>query len=908
MSRVDAPAGRVDHSEAAPGGRLDTSRPAIARSVAPAIGRAVETAAAPVASTPVADLPVADAPPAPAVSTTVPGRASTPAAEPVRAATRPAGTVHMIGNAHIDPVWLWRWPEGYQEVRATFSAALDRMEEYPDFFFTSDSVAYFEQVEEHDPELFERIRARIAEGRWEVVGGWWVEPDCNTPSGESFVRQALYGQRWLFDRFGITSTTGANVDPFGHAATLPQLLARAGMDSYVFLRPQEPELPLPLPYFHWRTPDGSSVLAVRIPNEYTATGQDLYYHVGRSLSQLPGNVGRDLLVFYGVGNHGGGPTRANIDSIHRMADRDLFPAMELSTIRRFADAALAGPELAARTGEMQPHGVGCYSAHSEVKRLNRRAESALGVAETWATVAAVVAGMPSGRAEIEHAWKQVLFNQFHDILAGTSIESAYDDARDSYGEALAIAARVANRSIQSLSRRVAIDLVEGTVPLVVFNPHPWPVAATVEVEFGAFLTPVDATDSDGAPVPLQVVRSQSTESRWRRLAIAVELPALGYRLYRLGSRGPTPDDHTVVRPVTEPLTLANDRLRAVVDPATGRLSSLRAVGGPELLDPAAPHAVVLDDATDTWGHGVRSFSRVAGVFTPVRTRVVDSGPVRTTVRVDSTFGSSTLVEEYVLDAAAGFLEVRVTVDWHEELRALKLRFPTVLDDVTATHEIPYGTLERPTDGIEVPSQRWVDLSGRVGGEPAGLSLLNDAKYGFDVLGGDLGMTCVRSPVYAWHDPEPLDGDGLYHHLDTGLQRFTYRLLPHAGDRQVAGTARAAAELDRPVTPLLESAHPGPLPPSASWASVDSPAVALTVLKTGEDRGEDVVLRLVESTGAAVDTVVRLPLLGRDVTVALAPTEIVTLLVPRDPAAPAVATDLLEWDPATHRPFPGPAAP
>jgi alpha-mannosidase len=165
--------------------------------------------------------------------------------------------LHMIGNAHIDPVWLWQWPEGYQEVRATFHSAIDRLNEYPDFVFTHTSVLFLQWVEESDPDLFEQIRARIAEGRWQVVGGWWIEPDCNIPGGESFVRQGLYGQRYLNEKFGIVSTTGANLDSFGHNASLPQILRKSGMDSYVFLRPKpEENAALPGPLFWWEAADG----------------------------------------------------------------------------------------------------------------------------------------------------------------------------------------------------------------------------------------------------------------------------------------------------------------------------------------------------------------------------------------------------------------------------------------------------------------------------------------------------------------------------------------------------------------------------------------------------------------------------------------------------------------------------
>src|SRR5918911_761852 len=365
--------------------------------------------------------------------------------------------LHMIGNAHIDPVWLWQWQEGYQEVRATFQSALERMEEYPEFVFTCDSVCYLQWIEESDPELFARIRARVDDGRLQVTGGWWVEPDCNIPSGESYVRQALYGQRWLQDRFGITATTGSNVDPFGHNATIPQLLRKAGMDSYVFLRPGPHELELPGPYFWWEAPDGSRVLAYRIPHEYCSPRGDIGYHVDKSLAQLPKDR-PELMVFYGVGNHGGGPTRANIESIKRLDAMDGLPHLEFSSTRAFFDRVVAADgDIPVHAGELQHHCVGCYSAHSGVKRWNRRAENLLQRAEKWAVVADVVGDLAYPLEELTEAWKLVLFNQFHDTLAGTAIAPAYEDARDQLGHASSIAASVFNRSVQRIAGRIHVE-------------------------------------------------------------------------------------------------------------------------------------------------------------------------------------------------------------------------------------------------------------------------------------------------------------------------------------------------------------------------------------------------------------------------------------------------------------------
>ncbi len=803
---------------------------------------------------------------------------------PAGRATR--GPLHMIGNAHIDAVWLWPWQEGYQEARATFRAALDRIEEYPEYVFTCDSVGYLAWIEEHDPELFEELREQARAGRFEIVGGWWVEPDCNIPGGEGLVRHALYSQRYLADRFGAMATVGCNVDPFGQNAVIPQLLAKSGMDAYVFMRPQVHEAPLPGPTFWWYAADGSRVLTYRIPHEYCTPAGHLGTHVVKALAQLP-HTTEPLMCFYGVGNHGGGPTKANIDSIRELDTTDQFPRMLFSTVREFFDAA-AGGDLPEYAGEIQPHGVGCYSAHSAIKKLIRSAEHALQAAEKWAAVA----GLPRVTEEIERAWRQVLLNHFHDTAAGTALPSAYDDARDQLGEARSIAARVQNRAIQSISRRIAIPAEEGMVPLAVFNPHPWPVRGTVEVEFGTALGngAITAVTAEGHRVPVQVARSSTLTGGRRRLVVPVETPPLGYRLYRLyadGAAREAADTGTV---------LENEHLRAEIDPETGWLSSLVAKDtGIDLAAGAAgsAHAAVLNDPTDTWGHGVVSYRDVAGAFTPVSVRVVESGPVRRVVRVAAAYGSSTLTEDFVLTAGARHLEIRVTVDWHERHALLKLRFPTALTGVTATHAIPYGHIERTADGHETVSHSWVDVSGEIGGRPAGLSVLNDAKFGGDVTGGDIGVTVLRSPPYAWHTPQPLPEDGDYEVMDQGVQRFTCRLLPHGGDFRTAGTVRAAAELDQPQVALIESFHDGPLPPQSSFAEVSgADNVLVTVVKQAED-GDGYVVRGYETAGEPASATIDLPFLGRTLTAGFGPHEIKTLLVPRDPSRPEAEADLLE---------------
>ena len=574
----------------------------------------------------------------------------------VRPIATPDRTLHMIGHAHLDPVWLWPWQEGYQEARATFWSAIHRMDEYPDFVFTCDQVVLLSWVEETDPDLFARISERIADGRWQMVGGWWVEPDCNLPNGESFVRQGLYGQRYLAEKFGITATVGMNADPFGHNGMLPQILRGQGMDSYCFLRPGPHESRLPGTAFWWEAPDGSRVLAYRIPYEYGSPAGDVSGQIDKSLGAIGVDLGH-AMVFYGVGNHGGGPTRANIDSIRRYDGMGTFGRLVLSSPRRYFDefALRLGPDgldgLPVWRDDLQMHAVGCYSAHSGIKQWQRRAQAAILSAERWAAIGTVQFGLEYPRDDLGDAWKQILFNQFHDILPGSAIEPAYVDARDQLGESVAIAKRIIARSHNVIARHVDIPLEENTQPVLVFNPHPWPVRSFVELQYGAQPTGVHVVDESGATTTSQRVQSVATTDDRGRAATVFDasVPALGYRLYRLRP-GPAPHAAPAAAlRVTETL-LENDLLRAEFDPDTGWLTSLldRRTGIDVLAGARGEHTQICHDPTDTWGHRVVSYRWPGAAMRTTRIVVREQGPLRARLRVEREWHNSTMAEEFIL--------------------------------------------------------------------------------------------------------------------------------------------------------------------------------------------------------------------------------------------------------------------
>src|SRR6202142_623475 len=412
--------------------------------------------------------------------------------------------LHVIGHSHIDAAWLWPWRDGADTVLNTFRSALNRMNENPGFCYSHSSAMHYRWVQAADPEMFAELKRRIGEGRWEVVGGWPVEPDCNIPSTESFVRHALYGKAYCQSTLGAEVKIGFNPDSFGHAAGLPTILKRAGYGYYVFMRPQEHEMNLPL-LFWWEGADGSRVLTLRIWHSYDG---------GPKMIQPAGTGGfapgfDHAAFFLGVGDHGGAVTKEQIQQVLALQQDASLPQLRFSTLRDFFLAVESSPAFAGlpvvRT-ELQHHSRGCYSAYGEGKFLNRRAERWLGEAETISLVANLSVGRAYPADQYAEAWWKVLFCQFHDMMAGTSLYSDYQDVRDSVGYACEVAQTSKVEALEMMAKRVDLSTVEeGAVFL--FNPLPWKRKALVE-----FYTKEDPTDNspithlrskEGSKIPVQ---------------------------------------------------------------------------------------------------------------------------------------------------------------------------------------------------------------------------------------------------------------------------------------------------------------------------------------------------------------------------------------------------------------------
>jgi len=789
---------------------------------------------------------------------------------------------HMIGNAHVDAPWLWPWSEAMSVVHSTFRSALDRMNEYPDFTFTASSAQFYEWVAAIDPTMMEEIRKRVAEGRWDVVGGWWIEPDVNIPNGESLVRQGLYSQR-LFQRlFGRSAHIGYNPDSFGHPGTLPQILKLQGMQGYVFMRPQAHEKKLPADLFWWEGADGTRVLTYRIPYSY-GFSEHLDDRLRDFILNLQQEPTKSLMVFYGAGDHGGGPAKENIQSIRDMQKQTGAPTILFSTPDHYFDEVSKLDNLPVVADDLQHHSVGCYTAMSEIKKDNRTTEAALATGEKMAALASVLAGVDYPKREFTAAWKKVLFMQFHDGMAGTALPEHYVVSRHAYGYALEVANQAINLAAQKIAWQIPAQ-DPGSEYLVVFNPHAWDAVLNVEYDLGwefDYRTEPQSNsrleDEHGNSVPHQWAQASTVVDDRVKLVFRAPVPAFGYRQFRLRRVQPTTQPVSAVH--ANDKELENEHLR-VTFADDGTLSIVDKDSGAEVFrgGRGGARAVVLDDHSDTWSHGVRAYTNEVGAFGSARFRVLENGPLRATVRVRTSYGDSSLQTDWMLYADARTLEARVALDWHEHQKILKLSFPVDVQDPRPTYEIAYGYKVRQANGSEDPGQRWIDLSGERAGKEYGLAVINDAKYGYSVQDNDMRISVARSAVFAQHDPRKLQPNGEYIWQDQGEQTFRMLLLPHAGAWQDAGVVRLAEELTAPVPVLYQGIHPGNRPLSASFLSVDAPNVVVSVVKKGED-GDDLIIRCYETAGRPTKASLDLGLVKRRWTGTFRPLEIKTLRVP-----------------------------
>lgn len=792
---------------------------------------------------------------------------------------------YLIGNAHLDPIWQWRVSEGLSLVRSTFRSALDRMNENADYKFTSACAGYYFWIKNVDPEMFEEIRQRVEEGRWGFVGGMWVQPDCNIPSGESFCRHFLYSQKFFRENFGRITDTGYNVDSFGHSAALPQLFKKSGIDNYVYMRPtREIENPdLPEENLHkWVSPDGSEVVAFRILDVYNGdlTGNRLQRYLEKP---------QDQMIFYGIGNHGGGPSKEHLKQAEELVKKDSF--RYATPDEYFKD--VTGSEMPTVTGDLKHHASGCYSANSRIKYENRRSECELVSAEIYDTLAGLIAGGDFHNGEFEKAWQRVIFNQFHDVLAGCCIKEAYTDAYNAFGYARQKAHELQELALQRIAGKIrTTDFLDADLsemrnrlwyregegsPMVVFNPHPFSVKTYVS--FGENCV-ARVVDHNGNDVPYQLVRASYTDGRnTLKCLFEAELPAMGYRVYYIYRK----DENTSDKEQTTDLkasenTLENNLVRVVFDRESGAaVSYVLKAENREFAKGGLGRAIVCDDSKhDTWGHLVKVFNDDIGAFGEGTLSLIENGPVRATVKSVTKYGKSVLKKYYSLYRNDPRLYVRCVLDVDEEYKLIKFSFPVNVESPKIVYSMPYGFIEKEPNGEEDAAHEWADIID--GSDHSGLGLINDGRYSHCATDNDLRVIVARSCAYLDHYGQ-VSRDEEMEFIDKGEQEFNFVLYPHT-ENVTGDITNCGKLLNMPPVLIQESHHDGILPQEYSALKLDKENISVSALKNSED-GEGLVVRFVETSGVPTTVSVNFEAINSNFELSFVPQEVKTVKIGRD---------------------------
>jgi len=750
-----------------------------------------------------------------------------------------AGRLHLAGHTHIDTAWLWPVRETVRKCARTFSTAVRLMENYPDFHFSCSQAQLYEFVRDYYPDLYRDIRRWIEAGRWHTTGAMWVETDCNAPSGESLIRQIMYGLEFFSREFGTRPRTCWLPDVFGYPGSLPQILKGCGLE-YFFTCKLHWQSTNPFPYhlFWWEGVDGSRVLAhiPRLAGYYNGFPRpDQLMTAWENFHEKA--VHDELLLPFGYGDGGGGPTSEMLEFAARAVAFPGLPAARIGGEEEFFDRVIAsGPDLPVWQGELylETH-RGTFTSQARTKQANRRSELLLREAEIWASLAQM-AGLDADASPLRDAWKRVLLQQFHDILPGSSIGEVYKDAAADFAVAQDAAVRVRDDAARRIAESAGL-----TGDVVVFNPlsHDRTDPFSVILPAGDD-APFHFRNARGDRCPVQIVGNAGDT-----VEVLVEpgaVPAFGAASFRREPGESSPDD----APNAAPNALENAFFRIELD-REGRITRLwdkrvqREVIGPD--SPGNDWQIFQDgpEREAAWNVHDTFEKRRYPFDAPAEIRLVETGPIRAAVRIERPFRSSYLRCDIRIYRNMPRIDFAMEVDWQERHAMLKVAFPVLVRSPHATFEIQFGALERPThrntsweqQKFEVPAQRWADLSE----DAYGVSLLNDCKYGYDVKNNVLRLTLLRGPDYP--DPE----------ADRGTHRFTYSLLPHPGSWQDGGAVQAAAELNCPMS--------GFAPDAADAADVEpgefcglrlrGRGVIAETLKPAEN-GDGWILRVYEAFG------------------------------------------------------------
>jgi len=768
-------------------------------------------------------------------------------AAPVTSAKR----CFAVGHAHLDTAWMWPIAETRRKAHRTFANAVRTMERFPDFKFLCSQPQQYAWVQESAPGLFSQIEQRVNEGRWQPMGAMWIEPDGNLPSGESFVRQLLYGTRYFESVFGERGRQRLAYlpDTFGFAASLPQIFRLAGLDTFITNKLWWNESnEFPHLYFRWRGIDGTEIVSHLTPGqEYNATNTPFELRRGMKIAERKDELGVGVWMQpFGFGDGGGGPTDWNVLNAELSREREGLPRVELAGAAEFVKALHArreemvseGRDFPVHEGELylEKH-RGTYTTQARVKRDNAWAEASLRVAE-WLEVLTgcsrqgepvrdfAQSGSVSASAEkLRRAWELTLLNQFHDILPGSSIGEVYRDAAADHDEVARLCAQIEQEAVTKIGAGLDTRWLEQ--PIAVFNPGSAARSQWVELEFEGEMrgTWVEAVPAMG----VKVASSSSDGDKQH---------GLGQMTCNARNDG----SHEV----------ANEQISARID-AHGRVTALKTRGGECVVSEPLNQLALYDDHPkywEAWDLDAEAMERPRVVETDARVEQITVGAGRPALRVTRSLGrQSRITQTYSILPGSARLDIDTEVEWREERTLLRALFPTNIVADEATYEIPFGHVRRSTKRetpeekamFEVPAHRWIDLS-----QPGrGLAVLNDCKYGHSCHGGVMGLSLLRS--CKWPDPE----------ADKGMHRFRYSLMPHGGDWRAAGVDREAELMVRGVWAVpvgLQQAGP-----TNEWEPREfvpfrvecssGASVRVAAVKRAEEGGA-LVVRVVESSGRA----------------------------------------------------------
>ncbi len=782
-------------------------------------------------------------------------------------------TIDVVGNSHIDAAWLWRWAETVDVVKHTWGTAVKLMDKYPEMRFAASAARYYVWLDSVAPDTLAQIRRLVDDGRWALVGGWWVEPDANLPSGESLVRQGLYGQRTFQRIFGRMATVGWIPDTFGYSWQLPQIMAGQGLEFFVTQKLRWNDTnpwPARLNLFWWQGRDGSRILTY-IPYGYDheLRGEELERQWKATSDS---SAVRAMLTLYGVGDHGGGPTMTMLERKRSLSRLSTFP-----TLKNELPSAVLGA-MRDRIGTTGPvvddelyleYHRGVYTTQAAMKAWNRRMEALLPATEAAAVLAADRAGHAYPTAALDDAWKKTLFNQFHDLLPGSGIAEIYADAKKQYAEAEAEADAALDEALRAVAGTVAARApLPHLTPYLVFNPTGRDRSGEVVLVPLAGDAALDAPqnvgvfDGDGRRLP-SARRGDTIVARVGPVPATGALVVYAGPARRDGRPIPTRDSGTA-RPNGAPAILRNEHLEARVDPGTGDVAITDLDSGRALFSGSGNRLYMIHDQPSDWD--AWNIDDLDGARTPLD-RNVRVGPVMRdalgqSVTVHREADSVSVDQRYVLRDGEARVTVETTVDWHASHELLVAAFPLALSPDSVWAEIAYGAIGRPNRAVtskdsarfEVPMQRWIDASA----DGFGVALANDGKYGYDAKGDTVRLSLLRAPK--WPDPG----------ADMGVHHFRYAIVPHDGDWRSEAVWQAAEDLNDPlravplaVTPSeTEDAGAPSGTRGAGAASVPgfvalegAPGVELGALKRAED-GDGTVIRLVERYGRPEDVTAR----------------------------------------------------